>query len=820
MLPNASLDDKYFVSSSAANAPTTNTPPVNISLDDKYFVSSSNQQPQQQLSQQEAQPQQRSPKYSTLERLMQVGRGMTNTPAGMHDLFKRYITAPLYKTNPEAYERYRNSDLTGTAQKFWNEKAGRDLSPQDKTGEWLETTGEFITPIPGLGGSGGLVSLGTKALAKGAIKEGVGHLAESIARNIARSSGAATAGVFADERFFKNKDSPFLNFIDKTLEEVVGAYLGEKAYGGTKSKILQAIAKTTGKHIKFTEEQLAKMAAQDAKKAKKAGLRAKKAELRAEAGNPNIIQRTVGRALSKTVNPRDDKAWLDLIQAAKEEGVELPFNVALGGGKVKNLLANNVFKSMFTSSLYNNILTNADKKMVDGLKNVLENTSPNQVLRGEASDAAKTFLSEEARGIKQASNELFDYAETLAKPEDKIKANNLIDTIKDMKKKMADSPSGDQKFILNRILDVADKWKLLPKEEINNLKTARIAGDEFAMHPKLMKALEKRLIQNSEIPLERAISQRKAWNADIGYEKDIPGIKNWLNGMIGSLEKDISTSTNKEYLSALDAAKSYFKQNMVDRVRTDMASSLLKGELPKEAFSYMSTPNKVKQLGIVLGDKPQAKEIMQSLKRAKANEIMYEKAIDGQSALITEGGHIKYGALASNLIKSNNVELLQELLPPESFKQLQRLAKISKGFYESGREVGTNTSVTGIASSDINKFNKIVDGIISGMMSVLGTVGAGTGHAVGGVASAVALPAAIKGFSRLLSKPKALNYAVALAKDAIKPKPDMGLQDKILYKIYKELEHRIKLTATSEGAKTAYASIISDVNQYERKKQD
>ena len=786
-------------------------PTQNTSVNDKYTDDPLAKEfaiVDEHVANQESQPQQEAPKYSTLERLMQVGRGAANTYGGITDLFRRYITAPFYKTNPEAYEKYRNSDVTGTLQQFWNEKAGRDLTPQDTKGKILEGVGEFSAPLPIPGVGGGLTSLGTKALLKGAVREGTKNLAEASARNIARSAGAATFGTMADERFFSEKNHPYLNLIDKTLEEVAGAYLGEKAYGGTKLKILQAIAKTTGKHIKFTEEQLAKFSAQAAKKSKKT-------ELMAEADNPNIIQRAVGRALSKTVNPIDEKAWTDLIQAAKKEGIELPFNVALGGGKVKNLVANNIFKSMFTNELYNKVLTNADQGMVNGLKNVLEDIHPNPVLRGEASDAAKNFLSEEAGNIKKTAGDLFDYAETLAKPTDKIKANNLIDIIKDMKKKMADSPSGDQKFVLNRILDVADKWKLLPEEQIKNI---RIAGDDISMTPKPMEALEKHLVKNPEIPLERAIAQRKAWNADLGYEKDIPGIKNWLNGMIGSLEKDISTSTNKEYLGALDAAKSYFKQNMVDRVRTDMASSLLKGEMPKEAFAYMSTPNRIKQLDKVLGNSPKAKEIIQSLKRAKANEIMYEKAIDGQSSLVTEGGHIKYGALANNLFKSNNVELLQELLPPKAFQQLQRLAKISKGFYTAGREVGTNTSVTGIASSDIGKFNNIVDSILSGAMSVLGFGGAGAGHVISGALSAASLPAAIKGFSRVLSEPKIINYAVALAKDAIKTKPDIGLQDKILLKIYKELEHRVKLVATPEGAKTYATSEIYHDNEYERKK--
>jgi len=736
--------------------------------------------------------------YTYAQRFMQLGRGVTNTYTGLKDILSQYGAYPVLlgaekvlevagaKEAAKAITPYKESFGDSTSlhdsQKWWNEQAGRDITPKDSTGKQLNLLGEFFAPLPVKGGR----AL-KEAIAGKTSKEAVKNVADLAGTNIARSTGAAEAMHLADERFFSKDNSPVLNFIDGWLESVAGAALGEKAYGGAKTRILQKLGHT----VHLTAEQLARQAAKQSQK-----------ESLEKIGNPNKTQRVIGKILSKTV--KKDEGWEELIKSAKEEGVDLPFNVALGGGKFKNLLANNIFKSMFTSKSYNAVITNADRSMVNGLKEVIESVHPFPSLRGEASESARNFLKNESEAVLKEQRQLYDYAESLIKPEDKVSIAPFIKRADKILTSMSDSPSGARATVYNKILDIYDKWGLLSKKD-------KKVADELASYVGTMDGREVRIPQeilekalaigqskksDAQILASRVENLRKDWNQL--YDPAKQDFSKMFGSLTKGLKESLETSPNKDYTSALFSADKFHEMNVANRIKTDMAQSLMNGEVPKEAFQYMDTPQRVKQLSHIMGDSPQAKEVMQSLKRAKLNEILYEKAVDGQSAILNESGHIKYGALASSLIKSHNIELVKELLDPAAFQQLQRLAKISKGFFESGRQEGTNWSTTGIASSDIGKFNKGLDSVIaaltasiygstSGMSPDLSTI-------VSGLASAYAPIGAIKGFSLLLSDKKIIDSAIMYAKAAVKN--DRKRMDRLL----EHLQQRVNdLRETKEG---------------------
>jgi len=397
--------------------------------------------------------------YTTTQRLMQLGRGVTNTYAGLKDLLSQYGAYPALlgvekgleavgaEDAAKAVTPYKESLGDSTtlhdSQKWWNEQAGRDLTPKDSTGKQLELLGEFGAPLPIKGGGAF-----KKAIANKPVKEAVKNVADMAGTNLARSAGAAEAMHLADERFFSKEHNTHLNFIDGWLESVAGASLGEKAYGGAKAKILQKLGYT----VNLTAEQLAKQAAKQTQK-----------EALEEMGNPNILQRTTGKVLSKVVKKSEE--WEELVKAAKEQGVKLPFNVAFGGGRFANLLANNLFKSMFTSKAYNAVITNADKAMVGGLKEVIESAHPSSALRGEASETARNFLKQETETVLKEQRQLYDYADSIIHVEDKVSIAPFIERADKILTTMSDSPSGARATVYNKILDIYDKWGLLSKEE-------------------------------------------------------------------------------------------------------------------------------------------------------------------------------------------------------------------------------------------------------------------------------------------------------------------------------------------------------------------
>lgn len=754
--------------------------------------------------------------YSAFQRLAQFGRGMTNTYTGLNDLINQYVIYYGAKGIEKGLEAAGLEDAANTvqpyaeaagesqtlkhSQEWWNEKAGKDLTPIDDTGKFLTYAGEFAAPIPIKGGKQVL-----DAVKGGTVKQAAGNIADMTGKNLARASGASTGMTMLDGVFSEKYEWP--NAVLQLMEAVGGAALAEKAYGGAKGRILQALGKTAY----LTEEQLAKMSAKEAQQQKM--------------GDPNFIQKGIGKVLSKAV--KKDDGWDELIKAAKEEGVDLPFNVALGGGKFKNLLANNIFKSMFTNKIYNDVITNADQAMVNGLKEVIESVHPAPALRGQASDTARSFLKNESEAVMKEQKQLYDHAEILIKPEDKVSIAPFIEKADKILKSMSDSPSGARAIVYNKILDIYKKWGLLSKadqkvaDELSSW-VGKLANSGDATIPQhiidSVSNIGRSNKKDAQILASKVENLRKDWNQL--YDPAKVDFSKMFGSLTGGLKESLKTSTNKEYINAVFAADKFHEVNVANRIRTDMAQSLMKGEVPKEAFQYMDSPQRVRQLSHIMGESPQAKDIMQSLKRAKLNEILYEKAVDGGSTILTETGHIKYGALANNLIKSSNVELVKELLDPEAFQQLQRLARISRGMHQAGREVGTNTSVTGIASSDIGQFKKMLDAalgsldaFVGGGAALVGGHAALTGSPLMGITSALAYPASIWGFSKILGHKKIIDAAIEYAQASVK-------NDSVkMRSILKELSRRASgILTTEEGQLGLYNYKARELNERTEKR--
>jgi len=691
--------------------------------------------------------------YSTLERLMQFGRGVTNTYTAVSDLFQHhavpYMTEGMAKgadalgfegagkrLRQEGEEAKTINSLDAT-QKQWNELAGRDLKPTDKTGHVLELTGEMAAPFPIKGGKNLKTALETKqgtALAKTALDEGL--------KALSRATGAGYIGASAQEHEWL-KDSPVLKFMEELTGMMIGSSLGEAAYGTSKSSLFKALGKTVAESVTQAEKMAMRQAEKEATK------------------EFNPLHKAGGKILS--VGSKVDE---QLVKDARAEGIRLPYNVYLNN-PFHNILVNNVFKSIFTSRVFRNVLKEADEGMVNGLKQTLEGVHPEHVLRGEASDTARTFLHAEKEAVQKQGKELYDYSDSLIEPTDKVSIKPFIEKADKILTTMSDSPSGARATVYNKILDIYDKWGLLSKEE-------KKVADELSSFVGVMDGREVKIPQevldkvsdigrakkqDMHILASKVENQRKDWNQLYNP------LKNDFSRMFGvlthGLKDSLKTSTNKKYIEALFSADKFHELNVANRVKSDIANSLMNGQIPKEAIHYMDTPLRVQELGKVLGDSPKAQEIFQSLKRAKLQEVLMDKAVDG-SSIITEKGQIRYGALA-NSIKSHNAELMMELLGKEQFHRVRRLANIADSLSRSGREIGTNTSMTSIASSDLKRFESGLEAALGGLsaMTGIGSYAAGAhGLALTALGTTATWITAVNGLSRMLSSENLTQAAI------------------------------------------------------------
>lgn len=668
------------------------------------------------------------------DRALQFGRGLATIPAVGADLVNNYVAAPalnavggaaevaakgagvvssgaeefLNDAAQKAYgarDFYKESNLAGNVSDAFNEAAGKDITPKDTTGKILNAAGEFSFPVSNV-----VKGAKTTGQVLGAIGKHLG---------IAGAGGAALEGT-KDYRL--TNEGTAGRVVEDFLTTLTGMALGDKGLSAAKEKIVGS-----------TENILEKLL----NKADKTSVKA------ASSSEPNIFQKGAAKVLSKGANPN-----LEVNAAARAEGIDLPFEVALGG-KVQKFLANTGLKSLFVTKAYNNVIENADRDMINAVKSKIDQINPMQLDGELASLNAKEFLKSEKSAIKSESDRLYDRQSSILKETDNIKPLNGFEFANKILPEISPaSPSQDMQFVAKRISRIGKDWGWLPDLS------------KFEDSPELIKKIKEALDKEKnikDISAKEVDIQLKALKNDLKYEKDIPGIKNLLNGFISALEKDLGSVANKEFLEARSEANKYFKENMGERIRTSMAEALLKGEVPKQAFTFMQSAPDIRQLKKVMGNSEAANEIITSLKRAKLEQILVSNIMDSS-------GTITYSKLSNLFNKAPEQQALLKELLGDQYAGMKKLADISQEFVTAGKEFG-NASRTTLSARDING--------IKDLLTVLGSTAAtvaGSTALHGFSLSAGLEPLGINMLSRIASNKKIVNTAIKYAEAAQKSK--------------------------------------------------
>lgn len=668
------------------------------------------------------------------DRALQFGRGLASIPAVGADLVNNYVAAPvlnavggaaelaskgasaissdagefLNDAAQKAYNArdfYRKSDLTRNVSEKFNEIAGKDITPQDTTGKILNAAGEFSFPVSNV-----VKGAKTTGQVLGAIGKHLG---------IAGSGAAALEGT-KDYRL--TNEGTTGRVVEDFLTTLSGMALGDKGLSAAKRKIVDSSENLLEKFINKADRTASKAAS---------------------SVEPNIAEKAAGKVLSLGANPN-----LEVNAAAREAGIDLPFEVALGG-KFQKFLANTGLKSLFVTKAYNNVIENADRDMINAVKSKIDQINPTQFDGELASINAQEFLKSEKSSIKKETKKLYNHQRSLINQADNAKPINSFNFANDILPEISPaSPSQDMQFVATRISRIGKKWGWLPDlskyedspELISKIKEAWGKGDAI-----------------KDISAKDMDIQIKALKRDLKHEKNIDGVKELLNGFIGALEKDIGTVANKEFLEARGVANKYFKENVAERMRTNIANSLLKGEVPTQAFTYMQSAPDIRQLKKIMGDSEAANEIMSSLKRAKLEQILVSNIMDSS-------GTITYSKLSNLFNKSPEKQALLKELLGEQYAGMKKLAGISQGFVSAGKEFG-NASRTTLSARDINGIKDLITVLGNTAATVAGST------ALHGVSLSAGLePLGINILSRVVSNKKIVNTAIKYAEAAQKSK--------------------------------------------------
>ena len=404
-------------------------------------------------------------------------------------------------------------------------------------------------------------------------------------------------------------------------------------------------------------------------------------------GTKRLTKDAIPRILSIGAKPREE-----IIQTAKKYGIDLPANVQLNS-KLTSFLNNSYLKSVFSAKQYQDSIKNADQKMIDTVVNKINSVNPEIMERESASKIYREALSEEAIQTEKKADELYNAAREKLNPEDRVKPSHTLNALNELKSKLSASvPSADMKFMLSKISDLEKAWNLKIKKPLMTIKEPT---------ENLEKYISKILPMHNEVPLDSLIQQRSAFMRDIKYGEEARGAKGFMNFLISAIDKDISSATNQDFVKTWREANKFYKNEIADRIRSDFAQSLSKNEIPKEAYSYMSSPQHIQELERMLGTSPATKQVMNALKRSKLQEVVMDRVKNAD-------GSISYANLANMFNKKSTQQgMLKSLLGNENYKELSELAQIGAGYTGAGKSFA-NPSGSALTKQDFDKIGNFM----------------------------------------------------------------------------------------------------------------
>lgn len=427
-------------------------------------------------------------------------------------------------------------------------------------------------------------------------------------------------------------------------------------------------------------------------------------------------------ALAETTGGRINQ---EAVNAAKKLGLHLPPSLATDSNIAKGI-ENTVLKSYFSAKVYNETIEKIPQTMVKEIEKNLDEIGSKvlgtdyKAASSVASDQYKSALQSAAEEWQTQSKVLFDNATKSLTEADVMQTPKTLEVVRSMKEQQARGirePEGARKAMLDNLTQ-----------------------------------LEAKLSTGSSQVRDLIAEQQDL--ARLGKYGDTEGLGNLYNGIAGTLTDELASySGNKAFTDNYMPARAFYKENIINKLRSNTAKSILNEQAPKEAFAYMNTPQRVKELENILGDSHNAKEIMGSLKRAKVSQILSD------SGVVNSAGEFNSGAFNRVFSKENREPLLKALMGENYAKVQANILPISNAITSSGK-ILANPSGTANTLKDT--------GLI---------VGAVTGVATGSTgASGVALSGAalINRISRAFADPKYLEKLIARGnrndkiKDAVK----------------------------------------------------
>lgn len=371
-----------------------------------------------------------------------------------------------------------------------------------------------------------------------------------------------------------------------------------------------------------------------------------------------ITSATPTKMLGGLANAKNINA--DVVRAAEAEGIKMPPS-AITNNRIIQFLESRVAQSGLSGKSYDTLISNLNDDFIKSYTGTLDDVSKSAFANPtEAGDAVQKALK-----FKQDASQTLvrqKYGSLLEKHgEEAVDPKTTLRYIDATMKKLGNTASAS-----------SSKTTVLTK--LSEIKSSLLEGGATT---------------------EKLLNTKNDLSEIINFETQ-GGVKQFLKGAVTTINNDIRATANPEMVKMFNQAEGLAKAN-AQTFRNNIVKSMLKNERPELVLNSINNPSDVAKLEAALGNSPKMKEIGQSVKRMKLEQIL---ANTTEMAGETGAQSVKFGTFSTALTDNNKTNpLIRALAGDQQFKRLENLRKIAGGV-ASGRRF-FNFSKTANVATDV-----------------------------------------------------------------------------------------------------------------------
>ena len=387
------------------------------------------------------------------------------------------------------------------------------------------------------------------------------------------------------------------------------------------------------------------------------------------------------KSLANVASKLTPKNKLDLqksiIKDFREAGIQADIGTLTNSPLVKWTQAR-----LSASGLTGESLDNFRKEMMQQIKNeykaVADSVGEARFLTmQEAAESGKETLVKIRDAEKSTYKKFYDKSTNRLTDKATVESGSLARSIENIEKKL--SPGSLKSEEQTKVLKTLETLKSDLMDAHGNLKPAKVkdlVNNKIALGDIIdweVQGGQKQLLKEIVEELDKAI---------ISYgKKDLLFAKNYV-------------SANKKFA---EHAKTFRNQNL---------NKILRSEDPASLLNRMNSAQGIKDVKNALSKTAEGKEMYDSLARLKLDQIMQKNMVDGVSE------QLKMGKFSNILEVGKNREIIQQLIPSESYKRLIKLQKSVGKLAESAQKF-FNASKSGTTIIDAGFIGKAMMDVLS-----------------------------------------------------------------------------------------------------------